>query len=435
MNNRKILSEFLKYASLNVFGMLGISFYILADTFFIANGIGSTGLAALNLAIPIYSLIHGSGLMLGMGGATGFSVQKSQNKQKECNSIFSHTIVLALIISAFFMLIGILFSQNLANLLGADKETLEMTRIYLKTILLFSPAFIFNQIIICFIRNDGSPKLSTIGMLAGSLFNIIFDYIFIYPCKMGISGAVLATVFSPVVSLIILSVHFIKRNNTFRFIKTKLKFSQIIKTLSIGFSSFFSELSNGIVIIIFNLIMLRLCGNIGVAAYGVVANISIVIIALFTGIAQGSQPIVSRNYGTGDFKNIKAVLKYAIFSVLIISAILYTFIFVFANDISSAFNNENNPELLKIAANGLRLYFSAIVFAGINIILSAYFSAVEHPKPASIISVLRGLIVIIPIAFLLSSLFGVDGLWLSFTVTEFLVSVTAVVFVIKTAIN
>ncbi|MGN0172954.1 MAG: MATE family efflux transporter [Acutalibacteraceae bacterium] len=433
MNNRKILLEFLKYSSLNVLGMLGISFYILADTFFIANGIGATGLAALNLAIPVFSLIHGLALMLGMGGATRFSVRKGQEMQEECNSIFSQTIGLALIISAVFMMIGILFSKNIAIMLGADRETFKMAEVYLKIILLFSPAFILNEIIICFVRNDGSPQLSTIGMLTGSIFNIIFDYIFIYPCKMGILGAVLATGFSPVISLIVLSIHFIKKNNTFKLIKTKLRFSQIIKIISIGFTSLVSELSSGIVIIIFNLIMLRLCGNIGVAAYGVVANISIVITALFTGIAQGSQPIISRNYGIGNTKNISAVLKYALSSVLIVSAVLYTLTFIFANDIASAFNQENNPELLKIATNGIKLYFSAIVFAGINIVLSIYFSAIEYTKQANIVSILRGLVVIIPMAFILSSLFGVEGLWLSFTATEFLVSVTAIVlFIIKT---
>lgn len=433
MNNRKILLEFLKYSSLNVLGMLGISFYILADTFFIANGIGATGLAALNLAIPVFSLIHGLALMLGMGGATRFSVRKGQEMQEECNSIFSQTIGSALLISAVFMMIGILFSKNIAIMLGADFETFKMAEIYLKIILLFSPAFILNEIIICFVRNDGSPQLSTIGMLTGSIFNIIFDYIFIYPCKMGILGAVLATGFSPVISLIVLSIHFIKKNNTFKLIKTKLRFSQIIKIISIGFTSFVSELSSGIVIIIFNLIMLRLCGNIGVAAYGVVANISIVITALFTGIAQGSQPIISRNYGIGNTKNIADVLKYALSSVLIVSTVLYTLTFIFANDIASAFNQENNPELLKIATNGIKLYFSAIVFAGINIVLSIYFSAIEYTKQANTVSILRGLVVIIPMAFILSSLFGVEGLWLSFTATEFLVSVTAIVlFIIKT---
>lgn len=431
MGKNSVLKEFSRYSSLNVLGMLGISFYILADTFFVANGIGSDALAALNIALPVYSLVHGTALLLGMGGGTKFSIYKSQGEYKKANSIFSQTILTVIAFAIVYMLVGLLFSGNLSVLLGADDVTFDMTNIYLKIVLLFSPAFILNETMICFIRNDGSPHLSTAGMIVGSLFNIVFDYIFIYNFKLGMLGAVLATGFSPVVSLIILSTHFLRRKNSFKFIKTKIKFKSVISIFSIGLPSLVTELSSGIVIIIFNIIMLKLCGNLGVAAYGVIANIALVILAIFNGIAQGAQPIISHNYGKQNNKNMLLAFKYAALTAVLLALVLYIIMFIFSSEITLIFNNEHNEKLQQLATTGIKLYFIGCVFAGFNIISSAFFSSVENAKTANTISLLRGFIVIIPSAIILSVLFSINGLWLSFTVCESIVSIISIIFLIK----
>ena len=174
--------EFAKYASLNTLGMVGLSLYILADTFFISKGLGANGLTALNLALPIYNLVHGAGLMLGMGGATRYSIVVSRGDRERGNEAFTATMMLMAAFSLVFMALGLFFFRGqITTLLGADPEVYEMTRTYLKVILLFSPAFISNEIFLGFVRNDGNPRLATICMLMGSLFNIVFDYIFIFP--------------------------------------------------------------------------------------------------------------------------------------------------------------------------------------------------------------------------------------------------------------
>ena len=169
MESRSCLRDFFRYTMLSVLGTLGVSCYILADTFFVSKGLGADGLTALNLAIPVYSFIHGTGLMLGMGGATKFSVCKSQKKREEADHIYTNTIYLAILFSAVFFLLGFLFSKPLAILLGADKDVLEMTDTYLRWMLLFSPAFILNNVLLCFVRNDGRPQLSMAAMLVGKI--------------------------------------------------------------------------------------------------------------------------------------------------------------------------------------------------------------------------------------------------------------------------
>ena len=297
MSQNNILRDFAKYSSLSVLGMLAMSCYILADTFFVSQSLGTNGLAALNLAIPAYNFVHGVGLMLGMGGATRFSICKSRGEENEANIMFTNTVYLCLGFSVIFFLIGLFFADELILLLGADETIFDMAYTYLQTMILFSPAFIFNDLFLCFIRNDGNPQLSSAATVTSSLSNIVLDYIFIFPMGMGIFGAVLATGLSPVIGILIMSPHWLKKSKGFRLTRTGLRASVVRSNISLGFPSLLAQVSSGITMVVFNAIILGLSGNTGVAAYGVIANISLVVIAIYNGVAQGVQPLISRAYG------------------------------------------------------------------------------------------------------------------------------------------
>lgn len=427
MKEKTLLREFVQYVALNICGMMGLSCYILADTFFVSKGLGAKGLTALNLAIPIYSFVHGSGLMLGMGGATKYSIYMGQGESKNTNRIYSNTIYVMVVFAVIFVAMGIIFSENMALMLGADQEVLGMTKIYLQVILLFSPAFMTNDILLCFVRNDGNPQLSMTAMLAGSLSNIVLDYVFIFPLHMGIFGAVLATGFAPVISLGVLSGHWITKKNRFHFQKTRPSLKLAGNIISLGVPALITEVASGIVMIVFNALFLKLQGNIGVAAYGVIANLSLVVTSVYTGIAQGIQPILSRSYGYGDAKSIKQTLKYAIRLMLFISGGIYLCFFGAADPVVRFFNSERNMQLQQIAENGLKLYFTALAFVGFNIVISTYFTSTEKALPAQIVSLSRGFIVIIPMALFLSFLFKMTGIWLSYPLTEGMVALTGAI--------
>lgn len=178
MRNASCFRDFVRYSSLNVLGMLGLSCYILADTFFVSKGLGTNGLAALNLAIPIYSFIHGTGLMIGMGAGTIFSIQRSRNNSKSINTIFTNAIYFAAFFALLFIAVGLFFSDLVVGYLGADESVYAMTRTYIQVILLFAPAFLLNNVLLCFVRNDGAPQFSMAAMIGGSLSNIVLDYVF-----------------------------------------------------------------------------------------------------------------------------------------------------------------------------------------------------------------------------------------------------------------
>ena len=422
MENKLYFREFLKYSSLNVLGMIALSCYILADTFFVSKALGADGLAALNLAIPVYSFINGSGLMIGMGGGIKYSIAKSQGAAQRADQTFTNSAVLTAVIAACFFLTGLLASGPLALLLGADGTVYEMTRTYLQVILLFAPMFMTNNLLLCFIRNDGAPQLSMTAMITGSLSNVVLDYVFMFPFGMGIFGAVLATGMAPVISILVLSPYLFRRKKQFHLRKCRISGKLALGIFSSGLPSLITEVSSGIVMIVFNTIILGIAGNIGVAAYGVIANLSLVVMSIYTGISQGIQPLLSSGYGTGNRKKTQSVLRYALVSAVLISVVVYVCVFFGADPIAAVFNSEQNATLQSIAVTGLKIYFTACVFAGFNIILSVYFTSTENALPAHIISILRGFVVIIPMAFLLSAAAELTGVWAAFPATELIVS-------------
>ncbi len=423
-----VLKDFVKYVSSNIMGMIGLSCYILADTFFIARGIGADGLTALNLALPVYSVINGAGLMISMGGATRYSISRGNGDKQAFRDIFSHALYFTIILSILIVILGITSTKSLALLLGADDTTLAMTSSYLRILMLFTPFFMCNNLLTCFVRNDGAPELAMTGMLIGTLGNIILDYLFIFPLHLGMKGAAMATTAAPCMGILILSTHFWRRKNQFHFHIVRPSLRRLFDICALGASSLIAELSSGVVIIVFNLILLKISGNLGVAAYGIIVNIALVLISIYTGIAQGIQPIISRNYGSREYDSIKKALRYALLLSAALSVLSYAIMFLYATPITALFNKDENPILAAMAEQGIQMYFTALPFVGTNIIAAAYLSCINRPGQAFLLSGLRGFLLIIPVAFLLSFLFGMTGVWLAQPITELLVTIPAAAF-------
>lgn len=431
MEKNKCFKEFVKYTFLSIFGTLGVSCYVFTDTLFISMGMGETGLTALNLSIPVYSAMYGFCVMMGVGGGTVFGIARGAGDHEKADGIFTSAAVFGLSVSVIFSLTGLFFSAPLARLLGADSSVFDMTNIYLKILLLFSPAFLMSNTLAGFVRNDGNPKLAMTATLAGSLSNVLLDYVFIFPLNMGMLGAVSATAASPVISICILSLHLIKRKNSFHFRikRTNIRFA--LSCAAAGTSAFTNEIANAAVVIVFNMIILNLAGNTGVAAYGVIANLAIVAVAIMSGISQGMQPIISRSYGEKNDAYIRQTLKYGLVLALFLSAVIYAVFLIFPEPITAIFNSEKSAELQSTAVNGLKLYFSAVPFAAFNIIVCGYFSSLKKAVSASVISLLKGLFLLIPAAFLLSGLLGINGVWLSYPAAESLTAIVSLVLLIK----
>ena len=412
------IRSFFRYVSLNMLGMLGLSCYILADTFFIANRLGPAGLAALNLAIPVYSVVNGVGLMLGVGGATRYAVLKARGEDRSGEAVYTHAVSAALLGGLLFLLCGLFLSGPLSRLLGGEGAVLPLTEDYLKTLLSFAPFFLLNNVVVAFVRNDGAPRLAMAGMLLGSFSNILLDWVFLYGMEWGMAGAAFATGLAPILSLGLLSRHFWGKRNGLRLRFGKPEPRLLGHICFPGLSSLVSELASAAALVVFNLLLLELEGSTGVAAYGVVANLALVAAALFTGIAQGIQPIASRCHGHGDDRGERRLLGAALCLSLALAGVLCLLAVFFASPMAAAFNGEQDPRLAALAERGLRVYFLGFLFAGPNIVAAAFFSALERAGSGFAVSMVRGFAALIPLALLFARLLGTDGVWLSFPAAE-----------------
>lgn len=406
------MNEIKGYVTRSVLSTLGLSLYILADTFFIANGVGVLGLAALNIALPLFNLLTGLGLLLGMGGATLFTLKGRRG------DYFSQLLIVGAAIGLFFTIIGVFFSYDLALLLGASRATVELTVMYMRFILVMAPFFILNNLCLAFIRNDQNPQLAMKAMICSSLFNIVFDYIFVFPMNLGMAGAALATVLSPILSLMILSTHrkFSKRQLSLTWSIPELR--TITKSVQLGLSSFLAEMSTGVSILVFNQVLIGLGGDIAIAAYGVLANILVVALSLFTGVAQGIQPLISRAVNKGDTPTVKKVLNFGLRTSFLMAVGLYLLLFFLKYPIISAFNRENDPILIQLAAAGIPIFFLSLFGSSFNVVFSIFFSAIGRAKQAFALALFRGYIFLIPLVIVLAGIFGLTGAWVSLPVTE-----------------
>ena len=424
MKNR-LLSDFTKYVSLNVLGMIGLSCYILADTFFISLALGADGLAALTLALPAYNVIHGAGLMLGLGGATQCAVLWARGRGHDARQTIAHTVALGLILGALFLTAGAAFAPQLATLLGAEGAAAPLAADYLRVILCFAPCFLLNNIFLALVRNDRNPRLAMAAMLAGSLSNIVLDYVLMFPLGMGMTGAAVATGLAPLISLGVLSAHARRRDNRLHVSRPHPSRRVAGHIFTLGFFAFVTEASTGLVLMLSNGVILELSGNTGVAAYGIVANLALVFLSVFTGMAQGMQPLASRAFGQGDPQSLRRLLRYASVLSLAAAAVGILAVNVWQDGIISAFGGGRDAWLARIAADGLRLYFPGFLFAGFNMIAAAFLCATGRPRAGSAVSLARGFVAIGPLVLILPRFLGMNGVWLSFGAAELIACVPA----------
>jgi len=428
--NKSLKKDFMKYVSLGLLSMMGMSLFILADTFFIANGVGTVGIAALNIVLPMINIYNGLGWMFGVGGATLYAVAKGRGHLEEGRQNFTLTVIVAFVTSILFSVICLIFTDSILSFLGANSQIFEMSKGYYIIVMGFSPFFIMNNMFITFLRNDNNPKLAMAGMLIGGLFNIILDYIFVFPMELGLQGAALATVTSPIVSMIILSFHLKSKERKIAFTKLSFQLKKVKEIFSIGFSSFLNEFSSALVMFLFNIVILQLMGNVGVSAYGIIANLNIVAIALFTGIGQGFQPLVSLYHGARDSKAVRKLLRYSLLTSVLFGVVFFVLGTLFTSEIVALFNSEQNKLLQQLAEQGINLYFISFLMTGFNFVVIYFMSAVEKARPSYIISLLRGLILIFPVLFIMANAIGIVGVWLTMPIVELLTMIVAVPIIV-----
>lgn len=407
----------IKFISSSILGTLMVSIYILFDTIFIGQGVGSDGLAALNICLPIYSLLSAIGLLLGMGGGATFSILSGQSDKMGSYKVFSTCIYTGFIISILFIIVGITLVEPLALLLGSPLAILPLVKDYMRLLLLFSPSFLLVNILTVFIRNDNRPHIAMFATITSGILNILLDILFIFPLHMGMKGAALATGISSSVSVILLFIATFHKTSTLKYVKLCKNDWIIARIVKNGIPSFITEICTGLTLFLFNTVLLKYIGAIGVSAYGIIANIALMVISIFNGIGQGIQPLISTYTATGEKILVKKITRIGIFLSLSLGILFYILGVVFRVPIASMFVSDDY-ELIALASFAMPYYFIAFIFMGINLTCSYLYQAAERAFISSIISLGRGLIFITIGLIILPIIFNTVGIWLAMPFAE-----------------
>ena len=418
---------FFHYLVPAVCSTLVTSVYLLVDTLIIGQGVGALGISALNIFMPFFLLFNGIGLLFGIGSGILISSEDGMGNKKKANQYFATGFVSILSIAIILGLIWNYYLQPLCVILGANSDTIDLVLEYGKCIMAFAPVFMMSNYFAPIVRNMKNPKLVMCAVLTGSVLNVILDYVFVFPMDMGMFGAAAATVIGSLTTLLVLSTHFIKKQNRVKINKETISLNLLAPIFKCGFSSLIMEVASGFVIFIFNIQILKYIGNNGIVVYGIISNCVLVGLALFNGVAQAAQPIIATNFGAGLNTRVKKVLKYALITTTIIGVSLFAVVFLFTGQIIKVFVQANS-EILSVGIPALRLYLSAFCIMNINILISSYFQSVGKEKVAIYISIIRGFLLNIVLAFLLPSVLPATVLWVVVPVSELITLVCITVY-------
>ena len=405
----KEINLFFKYLMPAVTGTLAIGILIFIDTVFIGRGIGAQGLAALNIALPAFTFYCCVGYLLGVGGATVASIDEGRGLNNK-KRIFTTCIVIGLIISAIFVIVQNIYLDEIVRILGAKGDIFPLAKNYLRVVVYASGLYLMPHIINPFVRNDNNPNLTMIGMVACGIVNLTLDYIFIFKFGWGMAGAATATGIAQFTYTMILCIHFFKKDRRLGFEKIDMRFEDVKRILTVGMPSFINEISSGLIIFLFNLYLLKLGGELSVAAYSIIININYLVYLIYMGVGQTIQPLVSYNYGSGRKDRVNKFLTLGlIFNISY--ALIVIIIFLTKSDIIIELFNKDNEKLRLLTSQNILKYFSATIFTGINVVIATYIQAQGQGKASSVIMFFRAFLLMVIGVIVLSKCFGIDGVW------------------------
>ena len=406
-----------KYLLPSVSATLVTSIYILADTLMIGRGVGAIGIAALNLLLPVFSLLFGTGMLFGVGGGVLLSISKGRQQEREAREYFTVALAMAAAMAVFYLVFGHLFFDPVTRFLGRNESMDLYVRQYGRVLVTGAPVFVFSGFLQAFVRNDRAPKTAMVGVISGGVANVVLDYIFIFPMGMGMAGAAAATVMGSVITLAILLTHLFSPQNTLKVVKGA-QWKKAGEVAVNGLASFLLEMSNGVVTFLFNRQLLRYVGDLGVVVYGIISNSALIVNSISNGISQALQPILATNFGAGKKERLKEARHLGEITVTITGIFFMAAGLLFPGLVTAAFV-EPTQEILAMSIPAVRIYFIAFLGMGFNIVYSTWFQSMMQPKYSLLICLMRGLILNSILVFILPILFGVTGIWATMPAAEF----------------
>ena len=429
--NDNILSLFYRFSIPAVIGMLSIASAGVIDGIFIGNYVGAKALAAVSLSTPLNALFFSLTLMFAIGGMVTAGKYLGSKNTAAANAIFSKTMIAIVLLSIIITALALLFLPFLVGLLGADKTLFPLTYSYVKIFLYFQPLFMTGFALSYFVRVAGKPNLAGAALLISAIANIILDWWFISQLNWGLEGAALATGISYALMFFTLLPFFLSQQSPLRFNLKQKQWSDLKHSALNGFSEFSNEISIGLTALLFNWVMITKLGSNGVAAFAVINYVIFVGLMVAYAIGDAIQPLVSTHLGARKSRRIEQLISITAAHLLLLAALIIAALLLTPNTIIDLFLKAQDHDVISITQTFILFFWPAFIFNGLNIALSAYFTAMHKPLHSTIIALSRSLI--LPVIFLLTlPLFlGDIGIFIAIPATELLTFITALILYLR----
>lgn len=412
--------------------MIFTSIYSVVDGLFVSNFVGKTPFAAINLIMPILIILGALGFMIGTGGSAIVAKTLGEGDPARANRYFSMLVYTTVVGGAVLAAAGELSLPIVSELLGAEGAMLQDCILYGRIILAALPAFMLQNVFQSFMITAEKSRLGLAVTVAAGLTNMVLDFVFIVPLGWGLAGAAIATAISQVIGGAVPIVYFARKNDSLlRLTKAKFEGRILLRTCTNGSSELMSNISASIVTMLYNFQLMRLAGEDGIAAYGVVMYVNFVFSAIFIGYSIGAAPVIGYHYGAQNHAELKNLSRRSLVLVVISGVAMTVLAELLAQPLTHVFVGYD-AGLYALTVRGFMLYSISFLVSGVNIFGSAFFTALNNGLVSAAISFLRTLVFQVAFVLLLPLLLGIDGIWLAIVAAELLaLAVTLVFFIVK----
>ncbi len=411
--------------------MVFTSIYGVVDGFFVSNFVGKTAFASINLVMPFLMILGGVGFMIGTGGSALVAKHLGEKNEALARRVFSMMIYLTIILGVIVSVLGFVFADKVAVLLGAEADMVESCVLYARTCLVFNTMFMLQNVFQSFLVTAERPKLGLIVIVAAGLTNMGLDALFIAVFRWEVVGAAAATGLSQTVGGLLPLLFFLKKDNgsVLRLVRTRLELRPILKACANGSSELMTNISSSVVSMLYNFQLLELAGQNGVSAYGVLMYVQFIFAAVFIGYSIGTAPITGYNFGAQNHAELKNILKKSVSTMLITGAVMVGLAQVLAAPLAHIFVGYD-AELFEMTKHAFQLFSFAFLLSGFNIWCSSFFTALNNGAVSAAVSFLRTLVFQLAAVLILPAVWGLDGVWLSVVFAEVCAFVISVIFLL-----
>ena len=387
------LGRLFRFCLPSVVMMVFTSIYGVVDGYFVSNFVGKTPFAAVNLIMPFLMILGGVGFMIGTGGSALVAKYLGEQNNDQARRVFSMMLIVTLILGVSTSALGIIFAENVAQLLGADSELLPYCVTYARTCLIFNTMFMLQNVFQSFLVTAERPKMGLAVVIAAGCTNMLLDFLFIAVFELDVVGAALATGLSQTVGGLLPLIFFLRRNNgsKLHMVRTRLEFRPILQACANGASELMTSISSSIVSMLYNFQLLRLAGQDGVSAYGVLMYVQFIFAAVYIGYAIGTAPITGYNYGAQNHAELKNIRRKSIKVTLTAGVIMVIIAELLAPVLAGIFVGYDK-ELFDMTVHAFRLFSFTFLLSGFNIWCSSFFTALNNGAVSAAVSFLRTLV-------------------------------------------